>query len=348
MSTLDIQRDVPLAPLTTLGLGGAAKFFIRVEDEPGLLGSLNWASDQGVRTAVLGGGSNLIVPDAGYDGLVIQMGIAALDLYEDGRARVGAGVPWETVVDAAVSRGWAGVECLTGIPGSTGATPIQNVGAYGQEIAEVIDCVHVVRRDSLQSEVLAAAECGFSYRDSLFRRRPERFIVTAVELVLRPGGRATIRYAELEQHLGHGASLDQVRDAVLDLRRRKSMVIDPSDPNRRSAGSFFLNPIVDSAEADRLAEKAAKDGIVDSPSEVPRYPADGDRTKLAAGWLIEKSGIAKGTRRGPIGVSTKHALALVHHGGGTASELLAFAAEIQRRVHDRFGVTLEREPRLLE
>ena len=348
MSTLDIQRDVPLAPLTTLGLGGPAKHFVRVENEQSLLDALSWAADRELRVAVLGGGSNLIVPDAGYDGLVIQMGIGDLELRNGGRARVGAGVPWETVVENAVSRGWAGVECLTGIPGSTGATPIQNVGAYGQEVSEVIERVHVVRRDTLEHEEIASAECGFSYRDSLFKRDRARFIVTAVDFALRPGGPATIRYAELANHIAPGGSLGDVRDTVLALRRRKSMLIDPSDPNRRSAGSFFLNPIVSSVEAASLAERAAREGLVDSPEEVPRYPTDGDRTKLAAGWLIEKAGIEKGTRRGPIGVSTKHALSLVHHGGGTTTELLAFAADIRRRVHDRFGVMLEREPRLLE
>lgn len=348
MSTLEIQRDVPLAPLTTLELGGPAKYFVCVKDEASLIDALHWSANEHVPAAILGQGSNLIVPDAGYDGLVIQMGIKDLELRNGGVVRVGAGVPWETVVDEAVSRGWAGVECLAGIPGSTGATPIQNVGAYGQEVAEVIERVHVVRRDTFATEVLASTECGFSYRDSVFKREPTRFIVTAVDFALRPGGQATIRYAELEKHAPADASLVDVRHAVLELRRQKSMVIDPHDPNRRSAGSFFLNPIVASAEADRLAEQAAKDGLVSSPSEVPRYPADDARTKLAAGWLIEKAGIAKGTRRGSVGVSTNHALALVHHGGGTTGELLAFANDIERQVRDRFGVALEREPRLLQ
>lgn len=348
MSTLDIQRDVPLAPLTTLGLGGSAKAFARVENQAGVLDALRWASENSVRIAVLGGGSNLIVPDEGYDGMVIQMAIAELDFRSDGHVRAGAGVPWETLVDGAVSRGWAGVECLTGIPGSTGATPIQNVGAYGQEVAEVVERVHVVRCDTFEPAALAPVECGFAYRDSLFKREPARFIVTAVDFLLRPRGQATLRYSELVKEAPPGASVSDVRNTVLDLRRRKSMVIDPNDPNRRSAGSFFLNPIVSSAEADGLAEQAASAGLVASPSEVPRYPADGGRTKLAAGWLIEQAGISKGTRSGAFGVSSKHALALVHHGGGTTAELLAFAAQIQRQVYERFGVTLEREPRLLE
>jgi UDP-N-acetylmuramate dehydrogenase len=347
MGTLDIQRDVPLAPLTTLGLGGPAKHFVRVETAPSLVDALGWAANENARVAVLGGGSNLIVPDAGYDGLVIQIGITDLEIRDDGRIRAGAGVPWETVVDAAVSRGWAGVECLTGIPGSTGATPIQNVGAYGQEVAEVIEFVHVVRRDTLAQEALTSAECGFSYRNSLFKREPDRFVVTAVDFGCRPNAPASARYSELDQLVTSGASLEEVRRAVLGLRRRKSMVIEADDPNRRSAGSFFLNPIVSRAEAERVAEQAAAEGLVGSPSEVPRYPVDEGRTKLAAGWLIENAGIAKGARRGAVGVSSRHALALVHHGGGTTAELLALAEDIRRRVEDRFGITLEREPRLL-
>jgi UDP-N-acetylmuramate dehydrogenase len=347
MSRLDIQRDVPLAPLTTLELGGPAKCFVRAESEQVLVDALRWAADESLRVAILGGGSNLIVPDAGYDGLVIQVAIGDLDFIGGGAVHAGAGVPWETVVDGAVSRRLAGLECLTGIPGLTGATPIQNVGAYGQEVAEVIERVRVVRRDTLTAEELAPDECGLGYRTSLFKREPDRFVVTAVKLTLRPDGPPTIRYAELQNSVAPDASLSDVRRTVLDLRRRKSMVIDADDPNRRSAGSFFLNPIVASAEADRIVERAVSENLVADPSEVPCYPAGKGRTKLAAGWLIEKAGIEKGTRRGAVGVSTKHALALVHHGGGTTAELLDFADEIRSRVHDRFGIRLEREPRLL-
>lgn len=347
MTTLDIQRDVPLAPLTTLELGGPAKHFVRVEEERTLMDALRWAADEAVPAAILGGGSNLIVPDEGYDGLVIHMAINDMEFRNGGTVVAGAGVPWETVVDGAVSRDWAGLECLTGIPGSTGATPIQNVGAYGQDVAEVIEGVRVLCRDTLTFEERGPEDCGFGYRDSLFKREPERFIVCAVRFALRPDGAGTVRYAELHKSIGADATLSDIRRTVLALRRRKSMVIDPDDPNRRSAGSFFLNPIVADAEADRVVDQAVREDLVTAPGDVPRYPADEGKTKLAAGWLIEKAGIAKGTRRGAIGVSTNHALALVHHGGGTTTELLAFADEIRARVRDRFGVTLEREPRLL-
>jgi UDP-N-acetylmuramate dehydrogenase len=347
MTSLGIQHDVLLAPFTTLGLGGSAKHFVRVDDESALTGALQWARDEGVVCAILGGGSNLIVPDEGYDGLVIHMGITNLAFYAGGVIDAGAGVPWEDVVDGAVSRRWAGLECLTGIPGSTGATPIQNVGAYGQEVAEVVTAVRVLRRDTLTFDELGPEACAFAYRDSLFKREPAGFIVCGVRFALRPSGKGTVRYAELQRSVGADATLAEIRGAVLSLRRRKSMVIDPDDPNRRSAGSFFLNPIVSEADAQRVVEEAVRDQRVSTPDEVPRYPAANGQVKLAAGWLIEKAGVAKGTRRGAIGVSTSHALALVHHGGGTTAELLAFADEIRARVRDRFGVELEREPRLL-
>ncbi len=347
MPDLEIQRDVPLAPLTTLELGGPARFFVRAGDPETLLAALRWAREEGLRAAVLGGGSNLVVPDEGYPGLVIHMAIGDIDFRDGGTVEVGAGVPWEVVVDGAVTRGWAGLECLTGIPGSTGATPIQNVGAYGQEVAAVIERVLVVDRASLALGELAPDACEFGYRDSMFKRDPERYVVCSVHFALRPDGQGTVRYAELEKHVSQDATLGEIRNAVLDLRRKKSMVIDPDDPNRRSAGSFFLNPVVTSAEADRVAAFAVSEGLAPHVTAVPRYPTQGGEVKLAAGWLVEKSGIAKGTRRGAVGVSSNHALVIVHHGGGTTTELLAFADEVRSCVEDRFGVRLEREPRLL-
>jgi len=347
MATLEIQRDVPLAPLTTLELGGPARHFVRADDESMLVDALHWAADEGIAVAILGGGSNLIVPDQGYAGLVIQMSMTDVDFQAGGKVQAAAGVPWETVVEGAVSRGWAGLECLTGIPGSTGATPIQNVGAYGQEVSEVIESVRVLCRDTLELEELGPEDCGFGYRDSLFKRQPARFIVCAVSLALRPKGPGTIRYAELEKSLRSDATLGEIRRTVLDLRRRKSMIIDPADPNHRSAGSFFLNPVVSAAEAEEVIERAIRDDLAATPGEVPQYPTGDGKVKLAAAWLIENAGIAKGTRRGAIGVSSQHALALVHHGGGTTAELLAFAEEIRSRVRHRFGVDLQREPRLL-
>lgn len=347
MTTLLVQRNVPLAPLTTLELGGRAKHFVRATDEPMLVRALSWAAERDLPSAILAGGSNLIVPDEGYDGLVVHMEIGGVELRDEGVIEAGAGVPWDAVVDVAISRGWAGIECLAGIPGTTGATPIQNVGAYGQEVAEVIERVRVLDRQSLSFETLGPQDCGFEYRSSRFKRSPGRFVVCAVRFRLLPHGPAAIRYAELKRAVAEDASLRETRDAVLALRRRKSMVLDPDDPNRRSVGSFFLNPVVSLADADRIVEQAAREGLVADPSEVPRFGARPGHAKLAAGWLVEKAGFAKGTRRGAIGISSKHALCLVHHGGGTTRELLAFADEIRARVRDRFGVVLEREPQLL-
>jgi UDP-N-acetylmuramate dehydrogenase len=347
MTKLEIERDVSLAPLTSLELGGPAKYFVRVRDEATLIQALHWSADRETPFAILAGGSNLIVPDEGYEGLVVQMSIDTLDFHEGGTVSAGAGVAWEKVVDGAVARSWAGLECLAGIPGSAGATPIQNVGAYGAEVADTITRVRVIRCDTLEPEELAPQQCGFGYRDSSFKREPGRFIVSAVDFALRPNGPGTVRYAELANKIGPGATLAEIRRTVLELRRQKSMLIEADDPDRRSAGSFFLNPRVCSADADRLVEQALSEKLVRHSEEVPRYPVEGDGVKLAAGWLIEKAGVPKGSRRGAIGVSSKHALALVHHGGGTTAELLAFADEIRARVLDRFGVALEREPRLL-
>jgi len=275
------------------------------------------------------------------------MALGTLEFAAGGRVIAGAGVHWTAVVDGAVSRSWAGLECLAGIPGPAGATPIQNVGAYGQEVAEVITEVRVLRRDTLTFESLTPAECVFGYRTSLFKRDPERFVVSSVRFALRPGGPGSLRNAELQKAVAADASLDEIRRAVLALRRKKSMVLDPDDPNRRSAGSFFLNPIVSASDAERIVDQALRERLVASPDLLPRFPTSDGRVKLAAGWLIEKAGFEKGTRRGAVGLSTRHALALVHHGGGTTSELLAFADEIRDRVQERFGVELEREPRLL-
>ena len=235
---------------------------------------------------------------------------------------------------------------LSGIPGSVGATPIQNVGAYGQEVAEVITAVHVWDRRAGRRRVLEPAACGFGYRDSAFKRDPQAAIVLAVDFQLRPSGPPTLRYGELARSFTAAAppTLARVRDRVLALRRGKSMVIDPDDPNRRSAGSFFTNPVVPDAQAEAVVEQAVREGIVAAATEVPRYAAGEGHTKIPAAWLIEAAGLRKGQRDGAVGISSRHALALVHHGGGTTAQLVAFARMVRDRVHDRFGVELRPEP----
>ena len=341
-----VWRDVPLGPRTTLELGGAAEYFVEVRSELQLVTALAWARRSSHQVSILGGGSNVVVPDEGVEGLVIQMANQGIEVNREAGSvhlKVAAGESWDALVTRSVEEGWAGVECLAGIPGLVGATPIQNVGAYGQEVSETIVRVGCVDRTTLQRVELRSEDCGFAYRDSEFKRAPNRFVVTDVTFELRPGGAPALRYAELVQNVSADASLQQVRDTVLSLRRRKSMVLDAEDPNRRSAGSFFTNPIVENARADEVERRAHELNL----GAVPRWAVDEARAKLAAGWLIEKSGFARGARRGSVGSSSKHALALINRGGATTAELLAFAAEVQAAVEARFGVRLEREPRLL-
>jgi UDP-N-acetylmuramate dehydrogenase len=349
---LPLRERVPLAPLTTLGLGGAARWFLEAREGASLAAALRWAEEEGVAATVLGGGSNAVVADRGVDGLVVRMAQRGVELQSGGRAReelwtVAAGEPWDPLVARAVAAGLAGIECLSGIPGTAGATPIQNVGAYGQEVAEVVESVRVLDRTTLEEREMPPEECAFAYRDSLFRRRPERFAVLSVTLRLTRGGEPAVRYPELERAVagtGERPSLASVRETVLALRRSKSMVIEPADENRRSVGSFFVNPVVMAGEAEAVVERALTAGVARDESEVPRFDGGAGRVKLSAGWLVERAGFPKGTRRGPVGVSSRHALALVHHGGGTTSDLLALAREVRQAVQERFGVTLQPEP----
>jgi UDP-N-acetylmuramate dehydrogenase len=334
-----ITEYVPLAPLTTLGLGGPARFFAEIEDAAHLRPLLARAEKQGIPVFVLGGGSNLVVADEGYDGLVLRMctrGRLWSEADGETQVEVAAGEPWDEVVADAVGRDAAGIECLSGIPGCAGAAPVQNIGAYGQEVGSAIRQVQVLDRESLEVGTLDAAACGFSYRDSLFKYHPERFVILSITLALASGGATTIRYAELAAALPGNPSLAEIRDAVLALRRKKSMVLDQADPDSRSAGSFFTNPVVTASLAADVAARAGGD--------MPLYPLPDGRAKLAAGWLIERAGIAKGLRMGPVGVSSKHALALVHHGGGSTKQLLELALHVRKAVFDRFGVALVPEP----
>ncbi len=340
----------PLAELTTLELGGAARYFVTAATLPVLSHALVWAREQELAVAILGGGSNLVVADAGFPGLVIAIGLGGVDLEpEDGMVRLtaAAGEAWDDVVGLAVAEDLAGIECLSGIPGTAGATPIQNVGAYGQQVADVIDRVRVLDRLTLKVSELSAAECAFAYRWSRLRSEPDRFVVLAVCMLLRPGGRPRIEYPELARALaatGAEPGLADVRQAVLDLRRAKSMVLDPGDPNRRSVGSFFVNPVLDDARFARIVEQALARGWVASSEDVPRYPGPPGSKKIPAAWLIERAGFVRGQRHGQVGISDHHALALVHHGQGSTAQLVEFAAEICTRVGELFDINLRPEP----
>jgi UDP-N-acetylmuramate dehydrogenase len=326
-------------------VGGAARYFVEARQEDTVREALAWARARGQTFRVLGGGSNLVVPDEGVDGMVVAIALHGIAIRETASVveiTAAAGEPWDDLVGLTVSRGWAGIECLSGIPGLVGATPIQNVGAYGQEVSETIVAVRALDTQSGEVTTLAAADCRFTYRDSLFKSaEPGRWVVLDVRFRLRPGGAATVRYAEVEQHLarrGVGSpSLAGVRESVLAIRRAKSMVLDPGDPNRRSCGSFFVNPVVTREEADRLA------GLGLSPP-LPRWPEPGGRVKLSGAWLIERAGFPRGYREGSVGLSTRHALAIVAHDGARARDILALARRIQEEVRTRFGVDLAPEP----
>lgn len=345
--TLLFESDVSLANFTTLGLGGPARRFVRVESLQSLQETLRSPEAQGP-VLFLAGGSNLVISDAGFDGLTIQLGLRGVVERGPGQIVVDAGEPWESVVEYSVSRGWAGIECLAGIPGCTGSTPIQNVGAYGQEVAQVITEVEALDLERGESVRLTPSECEFAYRSSRFKRERGRWLVTRVHFQLRPQGKPTVAYRELRNALeGQEPDLLTVRERVLALRRSKSMVLDPTDPDARSVGSFFTNPIVDAATAARVVAHAVAAGMVADASEVPSYAAGEGRRKLPAAWLIERSGISKGMRRGNVAVSSKHTLALVHLGGGSTAELIGLAREIQGRVRDEFDILLEPEPTLV-
>lgn len=343
-----IADAVALAPLVSLKLGGPARHLLDVTSDAQLLPALRWAAAQGLPVLVLGGGSNVVVADRGFPGLVLRMATRGLSFSSGGRVTAAAGEPWDDVVAATVERGLAGLECLSGIPGLSGATPIQNVGAYGQEVADTIELVRVLDRTTGAVDELPAAACGFAYRDSAFKRAPDQRIVLSVTFALQADGAPAVRYAELARALAAAGlthpSLRDVRQMVLGLRAKKSMLLDESDVNGRSVGSFFTNPILPASDAHAVVARAVAQGLASSPADVPQFPMPDGRVKLAAGWLIEHAGIAKGLRRGPVGVSSRHALALVHHGGGTTAELLALAQEVRAAVHTRFGVDLVPEP----
>jgi UDP-N-acetylmuramate dehydrogenase len=281
------------------------------------------------------------------DALVLRIGLRGVTVETAGDTvlvTAAAGEPWDELVARCVAEGWAGVECLSGIPGTSGATPIQNVGAYGQEVAQIIERVRVLDRRSLEEAELRPFELGFGYRHSALRDEPDRYVVLAVSFRLRVAGAATVAYPELERALAAGRqppTLAAVREAVLELRRGKSMVIEAGDPNRRSAGSFFVNPVLSRAELGSLRERVVAAGISE---EVPSFAAGDDRCKVPAAWLIERAGFSRGHVSGRVGISSRHTLALVNLGGGSAAELVALARRIRSRVDELFGVRLRSEP----
>lgn len=336
------QGDVPLSGLTTLRVGGPARRLVVAETEGEVVEVVRAADAAGEPLLLLGGGSNVVVSDEGFDGTVLRVDTrwgASVPLGESTHV-VEAGADWDRFVADAVAQGYAGVEALSGIPGLVGAAPIQNIGAYGQELAQTVDWVRALDRATGGVVRLDRADCGFSYRHSVFKGS-DRYVVLAVALTLeRSRLGAPVRYAELARRLGiepgGRAPVPDVRDAVLELRRGKGMVLDPDDHDTWSAGSFFTNPFLAADDAERLL-----------PAEAPRWPEADGRVKTSAAWLIERSGFGKGFGTGPARLSTKHTLALTNRGGARTADLLALAREVRDGVRERFGVTLVNEPVLV-
>lgn len=343
-----LQENIPLAPLTTLKVGGAARFFVQANTADEVKEAVALARSRKLPLFVLGGGSNVVVSDAGWPGLVLKVAISGIEqLGEDDEGRVlisaAAGEVWDAFVGKAVQSNYAGVECLSGIPGSVGATPVQNVGAYGQEVAETIEAVEVFDLKDDQVRELCREACGFSYRTSIFNTTERgRFIILRVTYALQPGGLPRIEYADLQRHFAgwtHAPSLSETREAVLHIRALKGMLITAGDANSRSVGSFFKNPILSEAQHEELSRRARERGL-----SLPSYPALERQKKISAAWLVENSGFSKGYGEGRVGISSRHALALVNRGGASAADILALKDEVQQRVHEIWGVQLEPEP----
>lgn len=345
---VDIQEHVPVAPLTTIGLGGTARYFALCSDVAQITEVLAFATQQNLPVFVLAGGSNTVFADGEFPGLVIKIGLQGL-LCQTATAHIiaAAGETWESVVNEAIEHNWAGIECLAGIPGTVGATPVQNVGAYGQNVAQTIVEVMALDRTNASLKKFFAADCHFSYRSSRFKSiDANRYIITQVTFALRPQGQPTIVYPELTKLLGgmkDQTSLRAVRDAVLTLRRRKSMVVDSLDPNTRSCGSFFLNVVLTPTGFAELQKRAIAAGIKEP---IPAFPEQ-TGVKVPAAWFIEQAGYHKGENRGGVGISAHHLLALINR-EGTTRELVAFANELQDAVRQKFGVELVREPVIVD
>ena len=342
-----VQENVVLAPLTTFQIGGPARYFVEARNAGEVQEAVAFARARDLPLFVLGGGSNLLVADAGWPGLVIKVAIGGVEEAgrdEKGNVRfeVGAGESWDRFVSHAVSRQCAGVECLSGIPGSAGGTPVQNVGAYGQEVSETVESVEVLDLKDGQVRELCNEACGFAYRSSVFNSTERgRFIILRVTFALVPGGQARIGYADLKRHFEgrNTPNLAEVREAVRHIRARKGMLIIPGDEDRRSAGSFFKNPVVSEAQHQELTKRASARGL-----RLPSYPALEARKKVSAAWLVEHSGFARGYGSGRVGISQKHALAIVNRGEASADDVLALKEQVQHRVEEIWGVKLEPEP----
>ena len=348
---MDILSNIPLAPFTTLGIGGPARWLVEVTSEEEIVEAVDWARQHSAPLFVLGGGSNLLVSDAGFKGLVNRIGQRGISVSDAEPRRIyqcAAGEPWENCVQRTLIDNCSGLECLTGIPGTVGGTPVQNVGAYGQEVSSVIHCVRAYDLHDRAFVELSAAECDFSYRRSRFNSTDRgRFIVTRVDFQLNPTGEPTLQYPDLVRELestlpaGKRPSLADTAAAVRRIRRSKGMLIVEGDPESRSAGSFFKNPIITEKHFQRIAAQ--------TPTPPSKYPADpgpnGEPSvKIPAAWLIEQAGFSKGYTLGTAAISPRHTLALINKSSATAADIVALAEQIAAAVEARFGIHLEMEP----
>jgi UDP-N-acetylmuramate dehydrogenase len=344
---MQFLEQVPLAPYTTFQIGGPARWFAEAASEDDIAAAIAFAGERRLPLFVLGGGSNLLVSDAGFSGLVLRIALRGIaSTQQDGRLIVSAaaGEDWDGFVAYAVAADGAGVECLSGIPGTVGGTPVQNVGAYGQEVSQTIVTVRAFDRKSAEFVDLPAASCGFTYRRSIFNStQREHYVVSRVDYALRQGSPANFVYADLARFFAArnvvAPTLGEVRDAVRSIRAQKGMLIVPGDADCRSAGSFFKNPIVPVTVLDSLAQEL---GI--EKRSIPAYPAQEGEVKLSAAWLIERAGFQKGYALGNAGISSRHTLALINRGGASAAEVTALRDKVIDVVGSRFAVRLEPEP----
>lgn len=345
----EIQTNVSLKDLTTFKIGGDAAFFGNAKTETDVFEALGFAEKKGIDVFILGGGSNILVADAGFDGLVLQIGLKGISLGETEEDRVvvtaNAGEDWDDFVSFCVGRKYAGLECLSGIPGLVGGTPIQNVGAYGQEVSEAIVSVRVFDRLTRTIENIANSACGFEYRSSIFNTsQKERHVVLSTSYSLKPDGVPLIMYPDLrERFKDRVPTLAETREAVCNIRKSKGMLVRQEGSDSQSAGSFFKNPIVDLEKFESIKQAAASRNL----GPVPNYSVDGKNVKIPAAWLIERSGFEKGFKLGNAGLSTVHTLALTNRGNATAQEILELKNIIQKGVIEIFEVDLVPEPHLV-
>ncbi|MDD2335778.1 MAG: UDP-N-acetylmuramate dehydrogenase [Geobacteraceae bacterium] len=348
LCTIDVRENVSLAALTTFDVGGPARYFVEISTETEAVSALSFAREKGLDHLVLGGGSNVLISDEGFPGLVILNRIKGITVVEEGGkilATVGGGEDWQDFTDLCVASAWQGVECLAGIPGTVGASPIQNVGAYGQEVSQVIVRVRCLETATGKAVTFDNEECAFRYRESIFNAREVgKYIVLSVTFNLIKGGAPDVKYRELERRLSgiRSSTLVEVRDAVIAIRAEKGVLVRTGYESFKSAGSFFKNPVVTGAQFKNITAIVAGNG-----SSTWAWPLPNGDVKISAAYLIQCSGFDRGYCKGTVGISPYHTLILINGDGASAREIVDFAGEVQQRVMDRFGVLLHPEPRFV-